>query len=104
MGLLDMFMGNPAMQKATAAIEAGLVKREKDTKAALNDLIARVLGGAAGDIKDEKLKAQAIEEIVNSNSDKILVAASHGNVIREIAKVLGIDLLRTLADKLDKKS
>jgi len=88
MGFLDGLLGNPAMQKAQVVIAAGVAKRREETKRVVTELL-----NARGQIGPN-----------DAELNKILDASSHGTVIREIAKATGVDLLRTLADKLEGKS
>ena len=85
MGFFDALMGgHPLMAKAQVVISAGQTKRREDTRAVL----VKYFGGP---MPDATLEA-------------VLAAASHGTVIREIGKATGVDLLRTLADKLEAKT
>lgn len=88
MGFFDALMSSsPVMQKAQAVISLGLIKRREATRQALI-----------------KLRGQpGLDGVSDEDLDQVLAASSHGAVIREIAKATGVDLLRTLADRLEAK-
>lgn len=89
MGFFDALLNSsPAMQKAQLVITAGLAKRREATRQAIMGLRGQ----------------PSLDGVSDEDLDKVLAASSHGIVIREIAKVTGIDLLRTLADKLEAKT
>lgn len=107
MGFMDSLLSSPLVSKAGETIAKGVKKRSDQTEKALLSLIQKAPRG----VSDSELRAWLQKEEPTSDGTlgleselgKILSAASHGTVIREVAQATGVGILKTLADKLESK-
>lgn len=118
MGLLDSLLGNPILQQAGAAIESGMKTRRETTLKEVTALCYEVFRYAQEHPSSNEADARAYVQRYLSDQiacrppvvpgletrlDRVLEAASHAPIIRDMAAKTGVAALRTLADRMDGK-